>query len=202
MTKWNSSLDATLWRSAHRLSMNVRLGRLTHANSARAGSSCLCREMLVSTRMFIGFMGTVNCSYTKYWHPSASFLTSIKNKSMYRLQKEMDSCFLRYKINPQSYFLATSLVSSLSLPCAFIDFLLLQQRGKAGRGNFSFAVVNIRRYKHLQLFPYLISKYFYCITASVVHIADHKTGKTRQRATNKVSVTEHPWSDQTSERTF
>jgi len=69
-------------RRAHRLSVHVRLGRLTHANSAFCSyrKQLLVQRKLVSARMFIVYMGTVNCSYREYWHPSVSFVIIINKQ--------------------------------------------------------------------------------------------------------------------------
>ena len=85
------------------MSTPVRLGRLTHANAA----FCLCRKQLlvqrkpVSTRMFIVFMWTVNCSYRKCWHPGTSF-TIIINRQVPVAERGRVSCIEGRKKDPQS----------------------------------------------------------------------------------------------------
>lgn len=125
------------YRNAYRLPMHVRLGRLTHAHPA----FCPCRKqllvqrMLVSTRMFIVFMWTVLAPECEFCHYHKQAGTIYRKRSFLHSREQKQSTI---------YCIATSFVSPHSLPCAFIDLPLLQKRGKAGRGNFSFAAeVNI-----------------------------------------------------------
>ncbi len=100
MPTWTETCQ---YRSAPRLSMYVRLGRLTHANPAfcPCRKQLLVRRILVNRGMFIVFMGTVNCSYRKYQHPSVSFVIII-NKQVPVPESGTVSYIIGYKNDPPS----------------------------------------------------------------------------------------------------
>lgn len=190
------------YRSAHRLFMHVRLGRLTHANPAFCRKQLLVRRMLVSTRMFIVFMGTVNCSYRKYWHPSVSFVIII-NKQVPVTERGTLSYITGYKNDPQSI----SLLLLLFLHLAYLLHLLTSphcskeaRQAVAGRGNFSFAAVVNISYKHLQLsvcsvsslLCFLICSLIVFLALLLVHLLLPilKMVDTTQWANNKLTATE------------